>query len=60
MSGYDWNYKKDSDSGPKYWNKKYPSCALNNQSPINIDTEIIQHCDTLCNFTTYYNSISSF
>ena len=58
MSGYDWNYKKDSDSGPKYWNKKYPSCALNNQSPINIQTEKTRVCNLLCQLKIKYKPSS--
>ena len=37
------------------WRNYYPECSNNNQSPINIDTELIKYCKTLCKFETIYN-----
>ena len=58
MAGNDWNYDKSSDLGPKYWNKKYPTCAQNNQSPINIETEKTRVCNLLCQLRIKYKPSS--
>ena len=39
-----------------YWKNNFPQCGGPNQSPINLDSEIIQKCETLCNFDTFYES----
>ena len=56
--GENWNYNKNSDSGPKYWKKKYPSCGLNNQSPINIETDKTRVCNLLCGLKINYKPSS--
>ena len=38
------------------WGNTYPRCNANNQSPVNIDTETTQHCNSLCDFKTIYKS----
>ena len=42
----EWTYGESSN-----WTGK---CLLNEQSPINIDTEIIQHCKNLCDLKFMY------
>ena len=45
------------------WSNTYPRCSssdTNAQSPINIDTDITQHCKTLCNFKTHYKASKCF
>ena len=39
-----------------YWKNNFPQCGGPNQSPINLDSEIIQKCETLCHFDTFYES----
>ena len=46
MGTKEWTYVEN-----KAWTGK---CNNNNQSPINIDTELIQHCKTLCNLKFMY------
>lgn len=36
------------------WGNNFPQCLTKTQSPININTELIQKCNTLCNFKTHY------
>ena len=50
----DWSYDKDSTSGPKYWKNNYPNCGLNNQSPINIETEKTRVCNLQCQLKIKY------
>ena len=38
------------------WGNTYPRCNAKNQSPVNIDTETTQYCNSLCNFKTIYKS----
>jgi len=38
------------------WGNTYPRCNAKNQSPVNIDTENTQYCNSLCNFKTIYKS----
>ena len=38
------------------WRNYYPECSNDKQSPINIDTELIKYCKTLCKFDTIYKS----
>ena len=42
------------------WRNYYPECSNNNQSPINIDTELIKYCKTLCKFDTIYKPSKCF
>lgn len=37
------------------WGNNHPQCLTKTQSPININTDLIQQCHTLCNFETHYN-----
>lgn len=54
----EWNYNKSSDLGPKYWKKKYPNCGLNNQSPIDIETDKTRVCNLLCGLKINYKPSS--
>jgi len=54
----DWSYEKKSNKGPKYWKKNYSSCGLNNQSPINIDTNKTRVCNLLCQLKIKYKPSS--
>ena len=38
-----WSFKNS-----KKWGKKYDKCSLDNQSPININTDNISECYLLC------------
>jgi carbonic anhydrase len=42
------------------WGNSFPQCSAKNQSPINIDTENIQHCQSLCDFKTLYKPSTCF
>jgi carbonic anhydrase len=42
------------------WGNTFPQCSAKNQSPINIDTENIQHCQSLCDFKTLYQPSTCF
>ena len=36
------------------WGNTYPKCSAQKQSPINIDTELVTECKTLCSFEINY------
>ena len=42
------------------WSNTFPQCSASKQSPINIDTELIQECKTMCNFDIQYKSTKCF
>jgi carbonic anhydrase len=42
------------------WSNSFPRCSSKNQSPINIDTENIQNCQSLCDFKTLYQPSTCF
>ena len=42
------------------WGNNYPKCNLNNQSPINIDTELVKECKTLCEYELSYKNSKCF
>ncbi len=42
------------------WRNYYPECANDKQTPINIDTELIKYCKTLCKFDTIYKPSKCF
>ena len=50
-----WNFSDNFS-----WGNTIPQCNEKNQSPINIDTEITQHCKSLCNFKTHYKTSGCF
>ena len=41
----DWSFQESF-----IWSNSYPRCSADNQSPINIDTDLVQECKTLCSF----------
>lgn len=42
------------------WNDNFKRCGAPGQSPINIDTELIKYCKSLCEFTTMYKPSKCF
>jgi carbonic anhydrase len=38
------------------WGNTFPKCKSKNQSPINIDTELVKECKSLCNFELKYKN----
>ena len=38
------------------WENNHPECGNNKQSPINIDTNLIKECNTLCDFDLIYKN----
>tara|TARA_B110001469_G_C9632093_1_gene316323 strand:- start:313 stop:1458 length:1146 start_codon:yes stop_codon:yes gene_type:complete len=52
--------KKWSFADNFIWSNSFPICKAPNQSPINIDTENIQKCTSLCDFTTIYKESKCF
>ena len=38
------------------WGNAFPKCKAKNQSPINIDTELLKTCKSLCNFELEYKN----
>lgn len=42
------------------WGNTFPACKAKNQSPINIDTELVKECKTLCNFEVRYKNSTCF
>ena len=40
------------------WGNTFPKCKAKNQSPINIDTELVRPCKSLCNFELKYKNTS--
>lgn len=42
------------------WGNNFTKCKASGQSPINIDTELIKYCKTLCDFTTMYKPSKCF
>jgi len=42
------------------WGNTFPKCKAKNQSPINIDTELVKECKTLCNFEVKYKNSTCF
>ena len=50
----DKNTDKWSFSESFIWSNKYPQCGAKNQSPININTDNVQMCKTLCDFSLHY------
>jgi carbonic anhydrase len=51
----DWSFQESY-----IWSNNYPKCAADKQSPINIDTELVQECKTMCSFDTQYKNTSCF
>ena len=45
---------KWSFSDSYVWGNSFPRCMAKNQSPIDINTENLQICNTLCDFTLHY------
>ena len=52
--------KKWSFSESYIWGNTFPKCKAKNQSPINIDTELVKECKSLCNFELKYNNTKCF
>lgn len=50
--------KKWSFADSFVWGNDYPRCMGKNQSPIDINTENLQICNTLCDFTLHYKPSS--
>ena len=42
------------------WGNNEEKCNSPNQSPINIDQQLVQKCDSLCNFKLYYKPSKCF
>ena len=51
----DWSFQESY-----IWSNSHPKCAADKQSPINIDTELVQECKTMCSFDIQYKSSSCF
>lgn len=51
----DWSFQESY-----IWSNSHPKCAADKQSPINIDTELVQECKTMCSFETQYKNSSCF
>ena len=49
MNSKDWSYMEEEN-----WVGKYPVCASNNQSPVNISTETVLKCNLLCKLANLY------
>ena len=47
----DWSFQESY-----IWSNNYPKCSSDTQSPINIDTDLVQECKTLCSFDLVYKS----
>ena len=42
------------------WGNNFPKCKADNQSPINIDTNLVKECKSLCNFELKYKNTNCF
>ena len=51
-----WSFLKTSELGPKHWEKRYPKCKEDNQSPIDINSTNVKRCNLLCSFRTKYKN----
>ena len=47
----DWSFQESY-----IWSNVYSECGLDKQSPINIDTDLVQECKTLCSFELVYKN----
>ena len=51
----DWSFQESY-----IWSNNYPQCSSDKQSPINIDTDLVQECKTLCSFDLVYKNSNCF
>lgn len=42
------------------WSNTYPKCSSDAQSPVNIDTDLVQECKTMCSFDLQYKNSQCF
>ena len=51
----DWSFQESY-----IWSNSYPKCSTDIQSPINIDTDLVQECKTMCGFELNYKNSECF
>ena len=51
----DWSFQESY-----IWSNSHPKCSSDIQSPINIDTDLVQECKTMCSFELNYKNSECF
>ncbi len=49
-----WNFNKNSKYGPNSWKSNFPTCKVDGQSPININTNETRICNLMCQLKIHY------